>query len=122
MSDPLPLLFFLFQVFIKGTAQGSGCWFSTDYLLEDTWVGFYANTSRANSTKAFATAPTSLGPWTSWAGIVEPPWDARAAAAVTSSPRMTSAWIASGNTWVNGIPMLPSYADVWQVCDLVCAS
>lgn len=27
---------YLTQVFIKGTAYGTGCWFSTDYLAADT--------------------------------------------------------------------------------------
>lgn len=100
------------QVFIKGTARGTGCWFSTDYMLEDTWAGFDLST---NSMNAFATARTALGPWTSWSGVRDAPWAPRASAALASARGMTSAWFASGNNWTAGVPGLPTYADVWQV-------
>jgi hypothetical protein len=104
------------QVFIKGTAPGSGCWFSTDFLVEDLWF----RSAGANSMNQFMTAPTAFGPWQDFTGILSLPWAPRASAAVTSSWRSTSAWVAGGMTFVNGVGTWPVLADAWQVDAGVC--
>ena len=110
------------KVFIRGGAPLSGCWFSTDYDAEDTWIGggtinpgYVPN---ANSMNDFATAKSGAGPWTTFSGTA--PWAPRASAAVTSSWRSTSAYVASGMTFVNGVASAPTFADVWQIDVGIC--
>ena len=107
------------KVFIRGTQPGSGCWFSTDYLAEDLWVFFEP---AVQSTNAFFTSPSAIGPWTNWSAIgLFAPWSPRASAAVASSHRATVAWVASGMKFIDGNPVFGSgLGDVWQVDAGIC--
>ena len=103
------------KVFIRGTVQGSGCWFSTDFLAEDVWV--YANPGWASHNN-ISIAPSANGPWRMFTGVA--PWTPRASAAIASSPSANVAWLGSGVTMVDGDPVLPSFGDVWQIDAGVC--
>ena len=107
------------RVFIKGAAAPSGCWFSTDWSVEDLWIGDDP-TIRENSMNNFATAASAAGPWLYFTGNATWPWPARASAAVTSGPNMTTAIVASGMTFVDGMPQAPVFSDVYQVDVGVC--
>ena len=72
-----------------------------------------------NSNNTFATATSAGGPWTTFpAGVA--PWSPRASAALTSSSDGRSAILASGMTFVAGVPSLPTQSDVWQIDAGVC--
>ena len=120
-------------MFIKGTVPGSGCWFSTDYLAQDTCVetsslltvlqnhhltslsrySWIEPDTTTNSMNSFATSTTLEGPWIYW--NVSAPWQPRASAAITTSRRYSSAWLGSGVSFNEGVPSTPVYSDVWQV-------
>lgn len=104
------------KVFIKGTVTGSGCWFSTDFLVEELWLPDATATSMNN----FMTSPSGYGPWQDWTGILTLPWAARASAAVTSTHSSSSAWVASGMTFNGGVPSWPVFGDAWQIDAGVC--
>lgn len=70
----------------------------------------------------FMTAKSAEGPWTDFTGIKTAPWAPRASAAITSSFRSTSAFLASGLTWKIGDvqPSSPTFGDVWMIDAGVC--
>ena len=68
----------------------------------------------------YSTAPSAYGPWTNFSTLRPAPWQPRASAALVTSASATSAFFASGMTFVNGVPMQPTFADVWQVDVGIC--
>ena len=104
--------------YIKGAYAGTGCWFSTDWSVEDLWIG--DSSVQPNSMNSFATASSAAGPWLVFTGNATWPWPARASAAVTSGPGMNSVIVASGMTFVSGQPQAPVFSDVYQVDVGVC--
>ena len=112
------------KVFIRGTAPGSGCWFSTDFLAEDLWVYLMPDVQSSNG---FSTSPSATGPWTNWTGVAAPPWKPRAAAALATSFKGSVAYFASGMEFIDGEEQPygcggpgSSCGDVWQVDVGVC--
>ena len=107
------------KVFIRGTARGSGCWFSTDFSALDLYIN--PSLHSVSSTNLFSTAPSATGPWT--VSPLSAPWAPRASAAVTSSWSSTSAWVGGGVTIANGVinpDPSTTFGDVWQVDAGVC--
>ena len=101
------------KVFLQGSAEGSGCWFSTDYDANDLWT---ANTN-ASSMNAAAIALSAWGPWFE---IGPTPWAPRASAALTQSPDKSFAIFASGVSFAGGVPVAPTFGDVWRIETTVC--
>jgi hypothetical protein len=107
------------KTFIRGTAPGSGCWFSTDFTALDLYVNPALRS--VSSTNLFATAKSALGPWT--VSPVPAPWAARGSAAVTSSPAASFAWVAGGVSIANGVinpDPSSTFGDAWQIDAGVC--
>ncbi len=110
------------NVFIRGKAPGSGCWFSTDWVADDVWVTDVFDSVVASSTNAFATARTAAGPWQ--AGVA--PWAPRVGAAVVASPSRSLAYVAAGLDFAcdaggdNCAPTGLTFGDVWSVDASVC--
>jgi len=106
--------------FIKGTTVGSGCWFSTDFSVEDLWVGDDPGLRPISSSNNFATASSAAGPWLSFVGNATWPWPARASAAVVSGAGMNTVIVGSGMTFSNGVPQQPVFSDAYSVDVGVC--
>lgn len=101
------------KVWLAGTAPGAGCWFSTDWDVDDLYVLPDGRSSMNN----FSTARTAVGPW--FEPPIQAPWPPRASAAVLNLNDQV-AIVAGGLTFDNGQAMAPTFGDVWSVDVGVC--
>jgi len=105
------------RAYVRGSAPGAGCFFSTDFTAGHLWERDINGASPdASSTNAFATARTPAGPWVPGTA----PWAPRASAAVVASETQDRIWVAGGFPFVNGVAQAPAFGDVWTVDSTVC--
>ena len=105
------------RAYLRGTAPGAGCFFSTDFTAGHLWErDVNGETPDASSTNAFATARTPAGPWVPGTA----PWTPRASAAVVASEEQDRVWVAGGFPFVNGVAQAPAFGDIWTVDPTVC--
>ena len=102
-------------LYIRGTVSG-GCWFSTDWSVDDVWVTDVFDDAIAYSRNLFSTARTATGPWFSGTA----PWQPRAGAAVVLGPDRTKIYFAAGLDFNNGLPTGKVFGDAWSVDASIC--
>jgi hypothetical protein len=102
------------KVFIKGAAQGQGCWLSTDYDALDLWVDPLPTVQSMNNLSI------ALSAWGPWLPIGNAPWAPRASAALTPGHDGTYAIFASGVSFLDGQPAAPTFGDVWRIDASIC--